>query len=218
MRCHCKPWGLSSATARTCIPRERTAGLHCMSVASSQGGMAANNGQGSVAESTWLLVGRTRRLYKPNGCPADVRCQKTTGLFDGEARCKSVDRMTAWFQQMGLPTNGRNPNREGRNMQPLLPESLEHGLLSCASRFSFPTTSVDHSSALVGQQHFHDWLGVCIMQSPFYLQAKGTRETATFRSLRSSDRGHCAAHHRYIQLCLFCKSCKGSATLATMKR
>jgi hypothetical protein len=46
----------SSATARTCIPRERTAGLHCMSVVSSQGGMAAN-GQGSVAESTCRLVG-----------------------------------------------------------------------------------------------------------------------------------------------------------------
>jgi hypothetical protein len=83
----------SSATARTCIPRERTAGLHCMSVVSSQGGMAAN-GQGSVAESTCRLVGRTRRLYKPNGCRADVRCQKTTGLFDGKARCESVDKMT----------------------------------------------------------------------------------------------------------------------------
>jgi len=93
LRCHRSPQ--SSATARTCIPREHTAGLHCISVARKR-----SLGKGV---SQKLVGGRTRRLYKRS----DVRCHfcKNDRLFDGEARCcKSVDDHDegppfAWLQR-----------------------------------------------------------------------------------------------------------------------
>ena len=78
----------------------------------------------------------------------------------------------------------------------------------CRPASGFPALSVDHPSALVGLQHFHDWLDACTMQSCLLLAKKWPRR----------GRAHSVLWPRAAPQALFCKYCEGSATLATMKR
>lgn len=80
----------------------------------------------------------------------------------------------------------------------------------CRPASGFPALSVDHPSALVGLQHFHDWLEACTMQSCLYSQRNGPEKDGRTRCSGLSQRAAPQA--------LFCKYCKGSGTLATMKR
>lgn len=150
-----------------------------------------------------------------------MRCQKTTDLLDGEARCKSVDKMTSArvVPTTVLPTDGRHQrsNREGGSMLTLLPASLEHGLLSSASRFP-PLQSIilrllwACRNFMIGSLH-------ALCSHVFTCQKMAPERRAGTVGRRSSDLGHGAASTpQRAQVLLFCKNCTGSATLATMKR
>lgn len=83
----------------------------------------------------------------------------------------------------------------------------------CRAASHFPALSVDHPSALVGLQQIHDWLDACTMQSPFLLgKEMAPKRVDTTGPLTS------AGHHAAAPQVLFCKYCKCSGTLATMKR
>jgi len=51
----------------------------------------------------------------------------------------------------------------------------------CRPASGFPALSVDHPSASVGLQHFHDWLDACTMQSCLYSQRNGPDEDGRTR-------------------------------------
>ena len=146
-----------------------------------------------------LVGGHTRRLYKRS----DVRCHflKNNRLFDGEARCcKSVDNHITVTSARVAPTT-RAAERAGiqtgkvaaclARMLTLLPLRLPTWAFAVL-HLDFPALSVDPPSAVVGLQHFHDWLDACKMQSCLYSQRNGPEEDGRPRC--SGSRRYCFAN------------------------
>lgn len=191
------PQAQSSATARTCIPRESTlpdyltlSALHVRSQGG-EGQWARESQKAGVGGRRWSHKAsvKTKRWSRRRALSKDK------DLFDGEARCKSVDRMTSArvVQTTVLPTDGRHQrsNREGGSTLTLLPASLEHGLLSSASRFP-PLQSIilrllwACRNSMIGPLH-------ALCSHVFTCQKMAPERRAGTIGRRSSDLGHGAA-------------------------
>lgn len=192
MRCHRSPEFCNGSDLQPTRTYCRTA-LH----ARSQGAVI---GQGSVAES-WLAVTQGACT---NGQTCAVTFAENNRLFDGEARCccKSVDNHTSVMRTRVAPTMRAACAAERADIRTgKVAACFAHTFASEASTWAFavlhldfPALSVDPPSAVVGLQHFHDWLDACTMQSCLYWQRNGPEEDGR---PRCSGSWGSAQHRRY---------------------